>query len=166
MSPSATIQRSHATAFRALHQRREGFLMPNAWDAGSARVIAAEGFLAIATTSAGIAFFQGRQDYAVDTVGLGLSREEMFKVQMEKDSAGQWVRSKYSEPQNMNRQAGTNTIISWQHARVFLNGLRGMLKKDTDLKYWQLMAGVRRARWISVCQRNQILRSKLGLLFS
>ena len=66
----------------------------------------------------------------------------MFKVQMEKDSAGKWVRSKYSEPQIVNRQAGTNTIISWQHARVFLNGLRGMLKKDTDLKYWQLMADV------------------------
>ena len=38
-------------------------MMPNAWDAGSAKVLAKEGFLAIATTSAGIAFARGKADY-------------------------------------------------------------------------------------------------------
>ncbi|MEV4131770.1 isocitrate lyase/phosphoenolpyruvate mutase family protein [Dactylosporangium sp. NPDC049742] len=43
---------------------REGcFLLPNAWDAGSARVLESAGFPAVATTSAGIAFSLGRPDH-------------------------------------------------------------------------------------------------------
>jgi 2-methylisocitrate lyase-like PEP mutase family enzyme len=43
---------------------REGcFLLPNAWDVGSARILAAAGFPAVATTSAGIAFSLGRPDH-------------------------------------------------------------------------------------------------------
>jgi 2-methylisocitrate lyase-like PEP mutase family enzyme len=68
---------SHADAFRALHSAKPGFIMPNAWDAGSAIVLAAAGFPAIATTSAGIAFSLGRQDYS-DNANLAVSREEMF----------------------------------------------------------------------------------------
>jgi 2-methylisocitrate lyase-like PEP mutase family enzyme len=67
-----------AETFHALHAARPGFVMPNAWDPGSALVLAAAGFAAIGTTSAGIAFSLGRQDYAVDSTGLGVSREEMF----------------------------------------------------------------------------------------
>ncbi len=61
-----------------LHTRRPGFLMPNAWDAGSAIVLAHEGFEAIATTSAGIAFSLGRPDYDVRDTGLAVSREHML----------------------------------------------------------------------------------------
>lgn len=64
--------------FLALHRERPGFIMPNAWDAGSALLLAAAGFPAIGTTSAGIAFSLGRQDYAVETPALGVSRDEMF----------------------------------------------------------------------------------------
>lgn len=50
-----------AEQFRSLH--REGcFVLPNAWDAGSARLLASLGFPAIATTSAGLAFMLGRRD--------------------------------------------------------------------------------------------------------
>lgn len=49
-------------AFRALHQRQATFLMPNPWDAGSARLLASFGFEALATTSAGVAFATGRRD--------------------------------------------------------------------------------------------------------
>jgi 2-methylisocitrate lyase-like PEP mutase family enzyme len=52
-------------AFQALHDRRETFIIPNPWDAGSARVLAAAGFRALATTSAGWAFSLGRRDGAV-----------------------------------------------------------------------------------------------------
>ncbi|MBI3675529.1 MAG: isocitrate lyase/phosphoenolpyruvate mutase family protein [Proteobacteria bacterium] len=69
---------SPASVFRALHAAKPGFVMPNAWDAGSALILAAAGFPAIATTSAGIAFSLGRQDYAVDDGSLSVSREEMF----------------------------------------------------------------------------------------
>ena len=48
-------------AFRALHAGAP-FVMPNPWDAGSARVLEALGFPALATTSSGFAFTLGRRD--------------------------------------------------------------------------------------------------------
>jgi 2-methylisocitrate lyase-like PEP mutase family enzyme len=58
-------------AFKALHLANDAFVMPNAWDAGSARVLAAEGFAAIATTSAGIAFAAGLPDHQrIDRDGM------------------------------------------------------------------------------------------------
>lgn len=50
-----------ARDFAALHQAGT-FLMPNAWDAGSAKYLAACGFAALGTTSAGIAFAAGHRD--------------------------------------------------------------------------------------------------------
>jgi 2-methylisocitrate lyase-like PEP mutase family enzyme len=53
-----------AAAFRALHEG-EPFVIPNPWDAGSAKVLAALGFEALATTSSGFAFTLGRPDGGV-----------------------------------------------------------------------------------------------------
>lgn len=55
-------QRTRAQAFVDLH-RAGCFLLPNAWDAGSARMLESVGFPAIATTSAGVAFSFGRPDH-------------------------------------------------------------------------------------------------------
>lgn len=49
-------------AFRALHQRSGAFVIPNPWNAGTARILTALGFEALATTSAGYAFAVGRCD--------------------------------------------------------------------------------------------------------
>ena len=57
-------QSDKAVAFRALHAG-DAFVMPNPWDAGSARVLAALGFRALATTSSGFAFTLGRPDGGV-----------------------------------------------------------------------------------------------------
>jgi 2-methylisocitrate lyase-like PEP mutase family enzyme len=51
-------------AFRALHEG-DPFIIPNPWDAGSAKVLAALGFQALATTSSGFAFTLGRSDGGV-----------------------------------------------------------------------------------------------------
>ena len=51
-----------AQRFRALHDRRNLLVLPNAWDAGSARVFADLGFDAIATTSGGVAWSLGYAD--------------------------------------------------------------------------------------------------------
>lgn len=59
--------------FRALHAKKP-LILPNAWDAASARVIEAAGALAIATTSAGVSWSFGRAD------GQKLKREEMLQV--------------------------------------------------------------------------------------
>jgi 2-methylisocitrate lyase-like PEP mutase family enzyme len=54
-------QEGKAAAFRALHAG-EPFVIPNPWDAGSARVLAGLGFKALASTSSGFAFTLGRLD--------------------------------------------------------------------------------------------------------
>jgi 2-methylisocitrate lyase-like PEP mutase family enzyme len=56
-----TIQQQKAEAFRELHLG-DPFIIPNPWDAGSAKVFAGLGFKALATTSAGFAFTLGRRD--------------------------------------------------------------------------------------------------------
>ena len=72
-------QRQKAETFKALHQSGGGFVMPNAWDPGSAIVLAQEGFPALGTTSAGIAFSLGKCDFQVPDPRLGLSRGAMFQ---------------------------------------------------------------------------------------
>jgi 2-methylisocitrate lyase-like PEP mutase family enzyme len=58
------MQDQKAVAFRALHEG-EAFVIPNPWDAGSAKVLAGIGFRALATTSSGFAFTLGRRDGGV-----------------------------------------------------------------------------------------------------
>jgi 2-methylisocitrate lyase-like PEP mutase family enzyme len=48
--------------FQKLHDGPKSFIIPNPWDAGTARMLAALGFPALATTSAGFAFSLGRRD--------------------------------------------------------------------------------------------------------
>jgi 2-methylisocitrate lyase-like PEP mutase family enzyme len=65
-----TTQREKAERFRALHER--AFVIPNPWDAGSARLLAGLGFEALATTSSGFANSLGRHDGQV-------SRDEVIE---------------------------------------------------------------------------------------
>ena len=60
-----------ANDFRALHEQSGAFVIPNPWDIGSARILAAMGFKALATTSAGMGHALGMPDGAV-------SREAAF----------------------------------------------------------------------------------------
>jgi 2-methylisocitrate lyase-like PEP mutase family enzyme len=55
-------QSEKAKSFRALHEGPGAFVIPNPWDAGTARMLAGLGFQALATTSAGLAFTLGRRD--------------------------------------------------------------------------------------------------------
>ena len=64
-------QLEKGNAFRALHHRDSAFIIPNPFDAGSARILAHLGFEALATTSAGYAFTVGQRDNTI-------SREEMM----------------------------------------------------------------------------------------
>jgi 2-methylisocitrate lyase-like PEP mutase family enzyme len=58
----ATTQNDKATRFRALHEGPGVFVIPNPWDAGSARILAALGFSALATSSGASAGVLGRRD--------------------------------------------------------------------------------------------------------
>jgi 2-methylisocitrate lyase-like PEP mutase family enzyme len=48
--------------FKALHERTGAFVIPNPWNAGTAKILTALGFEALATTSAGYAFSVGKED--------------------------------------------------------------------------------------------------------
>jgi len=62
------------SAFRALHERAGAFVIPNPWNAGTARILTALGFEALATTSAGYAFAVGRRDSSTE-----LTRQEILE---------------------------------------------------------------------------------------
>ena len=57
-----TAQKTKAIRFQELHQGPGAFLIPNPWDAGSARILAGLGFSALATSSAAAAAVLGRRD--------------------------------------------------------------------------------------------------------
>lgn len=65
----ANAAAAKAAAFLDLHRAGAPFVIPNPWDAGSARILEGLGFKAVATTSSGFALTLGRKDY-------GVSREE------------------------------------------------------------------------------------------
>lgn len=66
-------QAERARLFRALHERPGIFVMPNPWDAGTAKLFASLGFEALATTSFGLANALGRVDGT-----LAVSRDELI----------------------------------------------------------------------------------------
>jgi 2-methylisocitrate lyase-like PEP mutase family enzyme len=75
--------------FRDLHEATTGFVMPNAWDAGSAVLLVAAGFPAIATTSAGIAFSLAKGDHTLPAGAKAVSREQMFeRIQQITEASG------------------------------------------------------------------------------
>jgi len=55
-------QQEKGERFSALHARAGAFVIPNPWDAGTARILEALGFEALTTTSAGLAFTIGKRD--------------------------------------------------------------------------------------------------------
>jgi 2-methylisocitrate lyase-like PEP mutase family enzyme len=63
-------QTDKAIAFRALHERPGAFIIPNPWDAGTARLLASLGFEALATTSLGLANMLGHAG--------GVTRDEVI----------------------------------------------------------------------------------------
>ncbi len=61
-------QAEKAAAFRELHERPGAFIIPNPWDAGTARLLASLGFEALATTSLGLANTYGRGTVSADEI--------------------------------------------------------------------------------------------------
>lgn len=69
MNTFSNTQRKLGQTFRDLHFANEGFIIPNPWDAGTAKFLEQLGFKSLATTSAGFSFARGRQD---KSLSLGL----------------------------------------------------------------------------------------------
>ncbi len=67
-------QKEKAEAFRRMHDRSRILVLPNAWDAASARIFEDAGFSAVATTSAGVSYTAGYPD------GEAIPREDMVTI--------------------------------------------------------------------------------------
>ena len=81
-APAPVDRVEQADRFRAMHEGPEPLLLPNAWDAGSAKLLAAMGFSALATTSGGFAASLGRLD------GTSCSDEAMANARAIVNAAG------------------------------------------------------------------------------
>jgi 2-methylisocitrate lyase-like PEP mutase family enzyme len=68
------LQAEKGTLFKAMHERAGLLVLPNPWDAGSAKLLAALGYEALATTSAGLAWMLGKADGAA-----AVTREESMQ---------------------------------------------------------------------------------------
>jgi 2-methylisocitrate lyase-like PEP mutase family enzyme len=73
-------QLDKARIFRALHAAADGFVIPNPWDVGTARVLELLGFQALATTSAGFSFSRGKPDNSVPRALLLTHLAEICEV--------------------------------------------------------------------------------------
>lgn len=63
-------QQKKCEVFRDLHHTGEAFIIPNPWDLGSAKLLQGMGFKALATTSVGLAYTLGLEDYEISLESL------------------------------------------------------------------------------------------------
>jgi 2-methylisocitrate lyase-like PEP mutase family enzyme len=117
-------------ALRALHRPGDPFVLMNAWDAGSARLLAAVGAQAIGTTSAGFAFTLGLPDGARITRDQALAHAEALVAATSLPVSGDLENGYGEDPEHV---AETVRLA----AEV---GLAGASIEDTDLPgqgaYW------------------------------
>lgn len=86
-------QRAKAEAFRQMHDRSRILVLPNAWDAASARIFEDAGFNAVATTSAGVSYTAGYPD------GEAIPREDMLTIV-------RWIARSVSVPVTADNRVG------------------------------------------------------------
>jgi 2-methylisocitrate lyase-like PEP mutase family enzyme len=94
-----SVDAARGSSFLDLHRADRGFVMPNAWDAGSAVILASEDFQAIGSTSAGVAFSLGKPDYNVRNAQVAVTRDEML-------DAIRRIASSVSVPVNADMESG------------------------------------------------------------
>lgn len=114
--------------FLNLHRAERGFVMPNAWDAGTAVLLAEAGFAAIGTTSAGIAFSLGKPDFNVRNASLAVTREETL-------DAVRRIAAAVALPVNADLEAGYGDMPEQVAESVRLamaTGAAGCNIEDTD----------------------------------
>src|SRR5258707_4647595 len=71
---SSTVQKERAAQFRQFHHSAPLLVLPNIWDAASARIVEQAGFRAVATTSSGVATALGYRD------GQQISKDLLIEV--------------------------------------------------------------------------------------
>src|SRR5262245_52539744 len=121
MTGTASIEliAEKAAALRRLHAGPELLVLPNAWDAASARVFEAAGFPAIATTSGGVARALGFEDHELAPVA------EML-------AAARRIVNAVSIPVTIDFEAGYQLPPAEIAVRLIEAGAAGMNLEDSD----------------------------------
>ena len=132
-------------AFLNLHRAERGFVMPNAWDAGTAVLLAEAGFSAIGTTSAGIAFSLGKPDFNVRNASLAVTRDETL-------DAVRRIAAAIPLPVNADLEAGygdTPEQVAQSVRLAIATGAAGCNIEDTDRATGQLFDAAEAAERIA-----------------
>jgi 2-methylisocitrate lyase-like PEP mutase family enzyme len=121
MPDPSTVEQvaSRADRLRALHAGPQMLVLPNAWDAATARAFEAAGFSAIATTSGGVAEALGYQDHE------GAPVEEML-------AAAERITRAVSVPVSVDFEAGYRLAPQEIVARLIAAGAAGFNLEDSD----------------------------------
>lgn len=131
-----TTLQDQAARLRALHRPGQPLVLPNVWDAASARIIQEAGFTAVATASAAIAAMLGYPDHQ------GAPHEEMFAA------AGR-VAQAVQLPVTVDAEAGyglpANELVQW----LIRIGAAGLNLEDTDHATGELVEVEEQAAYIA-----------------
>jgi 2-methylisocitrate lyase-like PEP mutase family enzyme len=116
--------------FRALHAADELFVMPNAWDVGSARLLEHLGFAAIATTSSGFAAALGRLDGGIDremAIGHGAELASAVEIPVSADLENCFADAPEGVAETIQAAAATGlaggSVEDWSGSEIYERGL-------------------------------------------
>src|SRR4051795_2917643 len=133
-SPTADLQ-SRCDLLRSLHRPGTPLLLPNAWDAATARAVVAAGFPVVATTSAGVAATLGYEDHE------GAPAEEML-------AAAARIARSVDVPVTVDAEAGYGMQPGALLAALRGAGAAGCNLEDTDHAAGRLRDPDRHAEWL------------------
>ena len=139
MTSIPTELQEHCELLRSLHRPGDPLLLPNAWDAATARAVVAAGFPVVATTSWGVAASLGFED------SEGAPAAEMLAA------AGRIVRS-VEVPVTVDAEAGYGMEPAEVVAALLALGAAGCNLEDTDHRAGKLRDPDQHATWLgAVC---------------
>ena len=118
-APSIAVTAGHAEALRTMHAGPQLLVLPNAWDAATARVFASAGFAALATTSGGVANALGFADHEQAPV------DEML-------AAAARITHAVAVPVTVDFEAGYRLAPAEIARRLIAAGAAGMNLEDSD----------------------------------
>src|SRR5437763_6035059 len=132
--PNSEIERL-CESLRSLHVPGDPVVLPNAWDAASARAVEAAGFPVVATTSLGVAASLGYEDHE------RAPREEML-------AAAARIATAVNVPVTVDAEAGYGMKPSDLVARLKAMGAAGCNLEDTNHATGELRDPVEQAEWL------------------
>ena len=136
----ATTVRERAEALRSLHIPGNPLILPNAWDPPSARAVAAAGFPAVATTSAGVAEALGHRDGQDAPAGLMLG-------------AVARIAEAVDVPVTADLEGGYGLDAEELVAGLLQAGAVGLNLEDTDHATGGLRDAAQQAEWLAAVKR-------------